>query len=77
MDFVGADDQVMRFGVSGQRQQFVPAPAAPDRVVRMAEQEETTLRACRLLQRRHVPVPAGAGAGQIDPVQPATGEMGG
>jgi hypothetical protein len=39
VDFVGTDDQVVFFGESGEIEQFVAAPAAADRVVRVAEQE--------------------------------------
>jgi hypothetical protein len=67
VDFVGADDEVVRFGQGGNGEQFIVLPAAPDRVVRVAEQEEFALGGQRRRQRRVVELPAGVAAAPAAP----------
>ncbi len=69
MDFVGADDQIVGLGESGEIEQFLATPATADGVVRVAEQEEPGGVATGIVQRRHVPLPVGITAGQFDAIQ--------
>ncbi len=75
MDFVGADDQIVELGVVGQSQQFVARPAAADRVVRVAEQEQPGGGRRRLPQGGHVPVPAVFVESQVHTIQLSAGKV--
>ncbi len=66
MDFVGADHQVVLFGEGGEVAQFAFAPAAADRVVRVAEQEQAGGCGRRALQGGFVPLPAAVAALEFD-----------
>jgi len=72
VDFIRADDQVVPLGEIGQAEQFVAAPAAAYRVVRMAEQEQLAGRGQGRLHGRRVPVPGAClAAPEFEAIQPA------
>jgi hypothetical protein len=76
MDFVGADDQVVFFGEAREIEQFIAAPAAANRVVRVAEQEKPGCCGQRRFEGNFVPVPVAiALQASSAAVEPAAGKM--
>ena len=61
-------------GEGGEVAQLVGAPAAPDRVVRVAEQEQPGCCGRHILQGNFVPLPAAVAAREFDAVQLSAGK---
>ena len=64
MNLVRADGQPVTLGHIDQTGEFLGPPSAPDRVMRMAEQQQPRARADSLFQRTEIPAPAIGGIHQ-------------